>query len=1040
MYIQLYPSTSCRKIYFIVTCLLFLNLSLIAQNPRYNATIKRVEDNGEFKSQKALCVAEDKNGFIWIGSRDGLFRYDGQAYLHFNTKNGLRGKNIINLTPDENNCLLITYGGLGEANNSDQLKDVIDCSTFKIKTLTNYYPKLPFPEDDIRSIAQTNNTLHFTLRKSLSNYTYTARSGFRKINRKKIIQQIDISETGQINTTAFNTHSEQIQAKYAMYLYDDSTLEVSLYHHHYATQRKVFYPVARKSTGYLTYFKSVNPKYNAYYFIGFDGSVKKTPTPIAFQNIDIASFYSCNNSENTFITDTQGTIFFFENTLDPIKIVPKKPSAHIVSYYKTKNGMYWFCTSEGIVTVQVNQQLFANYFNTYQRDNNARGIYVSKTYSFFNLGNYGAFIQNKDTTIHERINPIALCAIDNELWVGGVFLAQYDFTTRQEITKSAVNENTSIWSIAPLNESQLLLGLTEDFNIYDRKTQCTLKIKKNNFPLAQFVYKIFLNSKNQIWAIADNGLYVFNATGEITDYYSNTSIQPNKHLPCPSIHDIYEDKNGTYWIASNGMGLFKWEKEKNKFTQYDSNKGFLSNVLYCIQEDKHENLWISTYNGLVKFNKKTEQVKIFTEKDGISNNEFNRTSSFKDADGMMYFGSINGITVFDPENFTSINEKNTYPFCITQHKLFNKKTNQIENKQDVVSLQKIDLYDHIAYFDLDYALLDYSQRIYTYAYLLEGLDKEWIFTSSNTLHLSNLPYGNYTLKIKAQNANGEWNPQEISIAIHVIAPFYKTTWFLWLLIIVGLVLILVLIRLRLRHLQKRNRFLESKILEHTAQLRQEKRELEKSNEIIKNQNKEKDILIQEVHHRVKNNLQLVAAMLELQTDLNDNEIIQQALKTSSRRINAMSLVHEMLYNEDKFEAISLKKYLTDLSEKLTLILNSENFFVKFVMHIDDVFFNINNCVAIGMITSEIISNAFKYAFKNSENPSIYIDLKYDTANQIITYSIRDNGNGADIKNIKQGLGMKLVDIFSRQLKSTYEIKNNTGLSYTFIIPVQKNEK
>lgn len=212
------------------------------------------------------------------------------------------------------------------------------------------------------------------------------------------------------------------------------------------------------------------------------------------------------------------------------------------------------------------------------------------------------------------------------------------------------------------------------------------------------------------------------------------------------------------------------------------------------------------------------------------------------------------------------------------------------------------------------------------------------------------------------------------------------------------------------------------------------------NKELAKKNKEKDALIQEVHHRVKNNLQLITAMLKMQLNSIDDENKKGYLKETSRRINAMSLVHEMLYNKDASEYIVLKEYLIELTEKLKeLVLNNVKP-VQFLLQLDaEIKFNTTQSVAIGMITSEIISNAIKHAFHFTSDPQITITLKLGSENTIV-YIITDNGSGVDDTNKKEGLGTRLIDIFARQIEAEYIVKNNKGLEYQFTIPYIIDDK
>lgn len=203
----------------------------------------------------------------------------------------------------------------------------------------------------------------------------------------------------------------------------------------------------------------------------------------------------------------------------------------------------------------------------------------------------------------------------------------------------------------------------------------------------------------------------------------------------------------------------------------------------------------------------------------------------------------------------------------------------------------------------------------------------------------------------------------------------------------------------------------------------------KNNKKLNKQNQEKDILIQEIHHRVKNNLQFVSSIINMQLNSNSDETQTYLLSDASRRIKAMVLVHEMLYQNSEKLGISIKKYLEELISSINNMVNSNSIQIRFNTKIEDHEFDIQSSIAIGIITSELITNSIKYAFHNVENPQIDILMKI-APNNTIQFIHRDNGKGyIEINEERKKLGMRLIDIFSRQLKGTYHFKNENGYVY-----------
>lgn len=202
-----------------------------------------------------------------------------------------------------------------------------------------------------------------------------------------------------------------------------------------------------------------------------------------------------------------------------------------------------------------------------------------------------------------------------------------------------------------------------------------------------------------------------------------------------------------------------------------------------------------------------------------------------------------------------------------------------------------------------------------------------------------------------------------------------------------------------------------------------------SNKTLKEKFKEKEALVQEIHHRVKNNLQFVNSIINMQTNTVQNELEATVLNETSRRIRSMALVHEMLYNKNNETGINMKEYLNELIKNIDDLINSSGKKIDFVLDVDQLIFDISKATAIGMIVSELTSNSLKYAFKQTKNPSIKIELKQsDTQNYELIYS--DNGVGLpENYNKTNKLGMRLIDIFSRQIKGSYVFENQNGLTY-----------
>ncbi|MES2837543.1 MAG: histidine kinase dimerization/phosphoacceptor domain -containing protein [Bacteroidota bacterium] len=223
-------------------------------------------------------------------------------------------------------------------------------------------------------------------------------------------------------------------------------------------------------------------------------------------------------------------------------------------------------------------------------------------------------------------------------------------------------------------------------------------------------------------------------------------------------------------------------------------------------------------------------------------------------------------------------------------------------------------------------------------------------------------------------------------------------------------------------LRKRKRFIEI-----------EKNKIENYASMLKLSLEEKNALLQEVNHRVKNNLQTISSIMFLQSATLKDKATLATFEDLQRRIEAIAMVHEMLYNSDDVGKICLKKYLEKLIDvnKPIYLTNTNN--LSFDIKVPQINFSINTCIALGMITNEAITNAVKHAFTNTNNPIIEIVLQNKTGNEFVVY-INDNGKGIDeyeLGKTKNTLGTRLMDIFSRKIKGELNIKNsNKGTTVT----------
>ncbi len=288
------------------------------------------------------------------------------------------------------------------------------------------------------------------------------------------------------------------------------------------------------------------------------------------------------------------------------------------------------------------------------------------------------------------------------------------------------------------------------------------------------------------WIATTNGLHKVKP-GE-NGQHGFTTFKAEKNyrnsLPTNSIKSLLIDPAdpNVIWIGTNGHGLSRLEISKNQFTHYTTQNGLPDDVVYGIlaDDEKPRNLWISTNRGLTRFSPETGLFQYYFKSDGLQDNEFNTGASYKSASGKLFFGGVNGLTVFDPKDLNAHSEP-------PQVRLTDLKINGVDIgprdanpiiKKDIAFLERLELSFSQNSIVLQFAAMDYtSPQRNQFAYYLEGAEPEWAHRGfEHSAQYLNLAPGTYTFRAKAANSSGVWNEQPIALVIVIHAPWYRTGW------------------------------------------------------------------------------------------------------------------------------------------------------------------------------------------------------------------------------------------------------------------------
>ncbi|QEC52641.1 two-component sensor histidine kinase [Anseongella ginsenosidimutans] len=212
--------------------------------------------------------------------------------------------------------------------------------------------------------------------------------------------------------------------------------------------------------------------------------------------------------------------------------------------------------------------------------------------------------------------------------------------------------------------------------------------------------------------------------------------------------------------------------------------------------------------------------------------------------------------------------------------------------------------------------------------------------------------------------------------------------------------------------------------------------LTESNHKINKQSEQLQLLMKELHHRVKNNLQIVSSLLSLQSNHLEDKDAQQAVRIGQQRIEAMSLIHRSLYQRDTPNSVNMREYVKDLVESIIQSFGFDKNRFDLKLEVDTAEVDVDMALPLGLIINEWVTNAFKHAYKDVRRPLLWLSLKQDGGIQL---EIRDNGPGMDADSWERpagSFGVKLVKVLSRQLKGVCEMKRAGGTAFTLRIPLQ----
>lgn len=1011
-----------------------------------------VEDG--MATREVLCAVEDKNGFMWFGTNNGLCRYDGNSFKIFTKQNfGLLSNEIYFLSIDANNNLIIQFLKHDLTVSFAATLQVLDLNNYTIHNLESIYPAMPFKSKEVIWVTTNGHkNLLFITAFPFRVWNYTESNGFKI--RAELTEWNACKNREEINSSALDDRSivenGGIVLKlngYPNYLITQNAIVP------FSDEKDATVVAITKEQSLLYYNQSSNDFFKSNLSVT-KNNIKKDRSVSFLDFVPKISTYwyipQSISDDATIIFNPKKQVYLLDGKEAILLIKPEELSDAInfgiYRVFRDSKGNRWLCTTNGVVQITIKPNFFKSYFSKKQETrpefNQVRGIYASSDYDknskrvtkfvYANVWQYLCVSNSNSnkTAVSSDINGSAFNAFlkhKDKFYIGGINTI-FEYQPIQNKTTAITTLSRGlfgnyIWSLAAASDSILLAGHMKGMDSYNiiTKKNCALRYASSTIPKALNVYRFVKTKTKGLVAVAENGLYLIDKNNVIVSYYGSLVGDKIHHLPINCIYDMHEDKNGICWIASNGEGLFRWDWKNAdtdktiRIKQFTVNNGLPSMVLYRIEEDGANNLWVSTYFGLTRFNTITFSTAVYSTRDGLTNNEFNRTSSFKDADGSLYFGGIDGIIGFNPSELLKSNFKAEPSLqMIALNKFSGKKNKLVDYLMKYKQSNKILLAAGDSFLSLEFQLLDFLNKKHLYAYKIDGIDADWNYINVNTIRLSGLPYGEFKIHIKAQMDNGQWNSHPIVFPIVVLKPFYLKSWFLLFLIFIIIVCLVIFFRYRTNKLHRENHQLELKVADRTVAL---KKSLE-----------DRELLLAEIHHRVKNNLQVISGLLELQKEQLEDATAKKAFSEGQSRVGSIALIHQNLYQNETLGNVEFCSFAKDLSCKVAELFGTQNNKVTFAIDEKEVYLDIDTAVPLGLILNELVTNSYKYFLQESQEHTITIAIN-SSSKGVYELIYRDNGPGLkesiDVYTATS-LGLKLIRGLAKQLHGTVTYRFENG--------------